>query len=1001
MAKLSNRSRPIAVGLGLMAALLAGIASAAPERTRFDEKIRVPETDVQVFVQLDTPSVAELNASSVDSTGVMASHEAQQQQAALVDAQQATIRSQLAALGATELGALRVGANGLRIRVASSQLDNIRALPGVRTVGRVEIHTLDNVTSVPWIGAARVWAAGNTKGQNVKVGIIDSGIDYLHANFGGPGTVAAYAANNKNIIETGTFPTSKVKGGIDLAGPTYDARNAASVPTPDADPLDGNGHGSHVAGTAAGLGVAGSIGPGVAPAADLYAIKVFNDTSGSTDLTSQGIEWALDPNGDADMSDHLDVINMSLGSPFGEPNDPSAISSDNASKLGIIVVASAGNEANVPYVTGAPAIAPRAISVAATTPGGRLYSKVTVTSPASIAGVKTSLEGAGPVTLESTGPIAGTLVPGVPANGCAALTNAAAISGNIAFIVRGTCGFVVKYQTAQAAGARAILVYNDGADATRVAPIVMGGLDGTVRIPGAMISSTTGRAIVAANTASPPVLVKLEVAPDATKDDQIAGFTSRGPGHGGSTFKPDLAAPGVSIVSTGVGSGTGSLNLQGTSMAAPHVAGAAALLHQLRPRLKPAAVKALLQNSTVDSNASSDTDLARQGVGSVRVDRAAALTSYASPGGISFGRLNPTRPIVRTESVRLTDFAGKGGRTFGVTHIPHRKVAGVQVSCPASVSVGSNRSREFNVMLSFDPAAAEAGGVFEDWFNSEREVDGWCLLKDGKDTLRVGYLASVDPASRMFVRGDHQGALSFGNTGPATGLADGFTLIGSASRHDDGDEDGDDERGEHGDDGKAPSRRIGKLGARTSAIAGLNVVEFGVALTKRWEHISNVDMRIFLDLNKDGVDDVLLMATDGSNLSPNIPIGTYVTAHIDLASGNGFIDWLGVWDFNDRVATLSYTSTANAAADAGFVPVGAFNYRFEIANRDGSSDSISGSADLSKEIVPDLNDFTLAPADTATVTGSRDGAMLWLFPGNTLRRQVDVERIGKREDHDD
>ena len=199
-----------------------------------------------------------------------------------------------------------------------------------------------------------VWAAVG-RGEHVKIGIIDTGIDYLHADFGGAGDAAAYAANNKNVIEPGTFPTAKVKGGYDFAGPTYNANIPGSIPQPDADPLDGNGHGSHVAGTAAGIGVAGSVGAGVAPAADLYALKVFSDGGGSTDVTSLAIEWAMDPNGDGDMSDHLDVINMSLGSPFGEPADPSAISSNNAAAVGIIVATSAGNEGDVPTSRARPA----------------------------------------------------------------------------------------------------------------------------------------------------------------------------------------------------------------------------------------------------------------------------------------------------------------------------------------------------------------------------------------------------------------------------------------------------------------------------------------------------------------------------------------------------------------------------------------------------------------------------------------------------------------------
>ena len=193
-------------------------------------------------------------------------------------------------------------------------------MPGVRSVGRVELHTVDNIDSVPWIGAPAVWSKVG-RGEGVSIGIIDTGIDYTHADFGGSGSVAEYDANNKNIIEPGTFPTAKVKGGYGLRGRRPTTRDdPASVPQPDADPLDGNGHGSHVAGTAAGIGVQGSVGPGVAPGADLYALKVFGDDGGSTDVTSQAIEWAMDPNDDGDMSDHLDVINMSLGSPFGEPD---------------------------------------------------------------------------------------------------------------------------------------------------------------------------------------------------------------------------------------------------------------------------------------------------------------------------------------------------------------------------------------------------------------------------------------------------------------------------------------------------------------------------------------------------------------------------------------------------------------------------------------------------------------------------------------------------------
>jgi minor extracellular serine protease Vpr len=991
------RHRTSAFTAGVIAAVVVvGASAAAPQISPLSRtSLSGDAAGIEVFVQLDTPSVAELNISSLQATGAMASPDVQRNQAAQVDSQQRVFRQHLASLGATELGALRVGANGLRLRIGADQLDALKSLPGVRTVGRVRLQHLTNITSVPWIGAPAVWNALHAKGEHIKIGIIDTGIDYTHANFGGSGNPADYTKLNPNVVTPGTFPTAKVKGGIDFAGHTYDARDPTSVPQPDANPLDVVGHGSHVAGTAAGFGVPGQIGPGVAPAADLYAIKVFGDLGGSTNLTSQGIEWALDPDGDGDMSDHMDVINMSLGSDFAEPNDPSAISSQHASELGIVVVASSGNAGAVPYVTGAPADAPSAISVAASIPGGRVYSRVTVKAPASVAGAKKNLEGAGPVQLKDVGPVAGALINSVPTNGCTPFTNASAMAGGIAFVQRGTCTFDTKYVNAQAAGAHAIVVYNDGANSTRVDPIVMATTTPTIAIPGVMISSTDGFAIaaVATTTAASPVIVTLDAASDPTKDDQIASFSSRGPGSGGTHFKPEISAPGFSIVSTAVGTGTGGVSFQGTSMAAPHVTGSAALLRQLHPKFAPGAIKALLLNSTVNANPSGDTDLARQGVGVIRVDRAAALTSYASPGGVSFGRLNPVVPIVRSRSVKLTDFGGHA-RSFTVKSIPHKTYPGISVSCPSSVTVRPNRSNEFEINLAFDPRVALKKGVSDDWFASETEVDGWCVLSDGKDTLRVGYLASVDAASLMLSHRTSRNSIALVNAGPSVGLAEGFTLVGTGKHSDDGDDSDEKDTSTPA----APNNAIAQLGVRHNTVQGTDTFQFGIALNHIFQHLSALKFTMLLDTNNDGVDDIELDGADLSAFDSTQPVGTFVTAQFNLKTGKGFLDWPGIWDFNDRVATLTYTTAADTSASGpGLVPP-KFSYHLILVNSDGSTDVIQGKVDMSKEVVPDLNDFTLNPGEVAGIGFSRPGTTLWLYPGNSPRSQVDLVTVGKKED---
>src|SRR5262249_39000415 len=208
-----------------------------------------------------------------------------------------------------------------------------------------------------YIGANTAWADTGLTGQGVKIGVLDTGIDYYHANFGGTDGAAKFAADNSTIIEPGSFPTAKVAGGTDFVGDAYNESSndpAVKTPRPDPDPLDCNGHGSHTAGTAPRLGVLSDrtpyrgpyhdtthsnhlrIGPGVAPQATLYGYRVFG-CEGSTSETV--LVAALD----RAMADGVDVVNMSLGSPFGRTEEPSSVASDTLAENGVVVVASAGN----------------------------------------------------------------------------------------------------------------------------------------------------------------------------------------------------------------------------------------------------------------------------------------------------------------------------------------------------------------------------------------------------------------------------------------------------------------------------------------------------------------------------------------------------------------------------------------------------------------------------------------------------------------------------------
>jgi minor extracellular serine protease Vpr len=277
---------------------------------------------------------------------------------------QDAIRGQINANGGVVLAQVQSAYNGVKVRISRADVAALASLPNVVAIRGVQEFTPGNSTSVPYLGVPAVWQGQGLTGDAIKVAIIDTGLDYTHANFGGAGTVEAYEAAEASDTtigdagDLGQFGASapKVKGGWDFVGDDYDASaddgDPALIPQPDPDPLDCNGHGSHVGGSAAGFGVLADgstydgaydesthendflVGPGVAPEAHLYALRVFG-CLGSTNVTTEAIDWAVE--------NDMDVINMSLGSPFGRRTDPTAVAATNAAASGVIVVTSAGN----------------------------------------------------------------------------------------------------------------------------------------------------------------------------------------------------------------------------------------------------------------------------------------------------------------------------------------------------------------------------------------------------------------------------------------------------------------------------------------------------------------------------------------------------------------------------------------------------------------------------------------------------------------------------------
>ena len=548
--------------------------------------------------------------------------------------------------------------NGFMAQVAYKDLAAIRSLPGVKSVTRAPEHEINLAFSALLTRTNLVWQYGETgyTGKGITVAVIDTGIDYTHAMFGTMGDPDAYAANDPNFIEEGTFPTPKVIGGYDFAGTNYDAGGnyGSTVPVPDPDPIDEGGHGTHVASTVAGVNA--GYGSGMAPDAKLYALKVFG-AAGSTNLVIDAIEWAMDPNGDGYIEDHVDVINMSLGSSFGPAieDDPEYLAVEAANAAGVMVVASAGNAGNNSYITGSPGNADSALAVAASTTGFETLPFISYNIGADKIPYTTSYN---PFTETITTDLVD--VDSLDGSGVGQLCSTAGVgdmTGKIALIVRGTCSFSIKINNAEALGAVGAIIYNNTTGA-----IAMDTTGST--LPAGSILQSDGLLL----KSLAPIMVS--VGPDSKVEtwvsdapaDTLASFSSRGPRGFDSMMKPEITAPGVAIFAANMGSGNQGVSMSGTSMSAPHVAGIVALMKEAHPNWTNEQIKAALMNTAVDLADPLSAEIPLQGAG--RVDALAAVTTdvvaIADPKFVSmnWGVIKVTEDtFTSVKSVTLRNFS--------------------------------------------------------------------------------------------------------------------------------------------------------------------------------------------------------------------------------------------------------------------------------------------------------------------------------------------------------
>ncbi|MFG3189791.1 S8 family serine peptidase [Streptomyces omiyaensis] len=591
-------------------------------------------------------------------------------------------------------------------------------------------------------GLARLHAEGVT-GKGVKVGVIDTGIDHRH-----PDLKDAYAGGY-DFVDDDTDPMET----------TYADWKASGQAETDRGSTYYTAHGTHVAGIVAGRGDTSTerAAHGVAPGASVHAYRVLGPYG--TGRTSDIIAAM-----DRAAEDGMDVVNMSLGAAINDPLSPQAVAADNLVLAGVTTVIAAGNSGPSEGTLGTPGAAALPITVGAHAAPLTLPAYTLAAGPVRVGGRLLAQSFGDALDALTRGDGLGVTDVGT---GTAAGYTGKDVTGRAVLVTRGGTSLDDKVRRARSMGAAAVLLVNDKADEGHI-PAYLG--EKPSYVPAFSLTAADGAALAAA-------AVQGEVSFTAAGtfrlgDGSLAEFSSRGPVYGTSAIKPEVTAPGVSVLSSvpadavdpaGGDHTTAYARMSGTSMAAPYVAGAAALLLQHDPGMGPDDVKTALMNTAVPLPG--NPSVFEAGAGAVDPYAAVhARTTLQVPartastgldgtpteiehrtGALDLGVLPPGRATTRAARMELVNTAGAPGTyrvsaafTRGSGASQDARAAGVTLTTDDRVTVGARGKVPVRTTLHV-PAGAPVG-----------HYEGFLVLTPltagASGTLRVPFGLRVAPS---------------------------------------------------------------------------------------------------------------------------------------------------------------------------------------------------------------------------------------------------------------